>query len=141
MLKDYLELIEVNLMVNVYESLRDGNGNMASGRTKLFILSTDEDGSIQDFLSGYAIVPESQGTLFITDEYVVEQIDKVQFKDGALSVKEGEELIPPVKSEKQLQIEAIERQLAALKAEPDEPAGTEEQIATPLLDYTDEPTE
>lgn len=128
-------------MVNIYESLRDENGNMASGRTKLFILSTEEDGSIRDFLSGYAIVPESQGSLFITDEHVVEQIDKIQFKDGTLRVKDSEELIPPVKSEKQLQIEAIERQLAALKAEPDELANNEEQTDAPLLDYTGEPAE
>lgn len=128
-------------MVNIYESLRDENGNMVSGRTKLFILSTEEDGSIRDFLSGYAIVPESQGSLFITDEHVVEQIDKIQFKDGTLRVKDSEELIPPVKSEKQLQIEAIERQLAALKAEPDELANNEEQTDAPLLDYTGEPAE
>lgn len=107
-------------MVNIYESLRDENGNMVSGRTKLFILSTAEDGSIQDFLSGYAIVPESQGFLFITDEYVVEQIDKLQFKDGTLSVKDGEELIPPVKTEKELQREALLKQLAELESEPSE---------------------
>lgn len=117
MLRDYLELIEVNLMVNVYDSLRNEDGVMASGRTKLFILSTEENGSIRDFLSGYAIVPESQGSMFITDEYVVEQIDKLQFKDGVFSVKEGEELIPPVKSEKELKREELLKQLAELDSE------------------------
>jgi|SRR5699024_4644123 len=110
-------------MVNIYDSLRNENGDMASGRTKLFILSTEEDGSIRDFLSGYAIVPESQGSLFITDEYVVEQIDKLQFKDGELLIKDGEELIPPVKTEKELKREALLRQIAELDAMED----TEEQ--------------
>lgn len=107
-------------MVNIYDSLRNENGDMASGRTKLFILSTEEDGSIRDFLSGYAIVPESQGSLFITDEYVVEQIDKLQFKGGVLSVKDGEELIPPAKTEKELQREALLKQLAELDSQPTE---------------------
>lgn len=127
-------------MVNIYESLRDENGNMVSGRTKLFILSTEEDGSIRDFLSGYAIVPESQGSLFITDEHVVEQIDKIQFKDSELLIKDGEELIPPVKSEKELKREALLRQIAELDAE-EESEDTEEQTDVPLLDYTEEPTE
>jgi len=54
------------------------------------------------------------------DEWLIEQLDKVQFIDGTLSAKDGEELMPPVKSERQLQIEAIERQLAALKADAQE---------------------
>lgn len=128
-------------MVNKYNSLRNENGDMVSGRTKLFILSTDEDGSIQDFLSGYAIVPENQGSLFIVDNYVVEQIQKLQFKDGTLSVKDGEELIPPVKSEKEFKIEELQRQMAELQAMPDEPTDAERQTDAPLLDYTDKPTE
>ncbi|SDK43846.1 hypothetical protein SAMN05216187_108133 [Jeotgalicoccus aerolatus] len=107
-------------MVNIYDSLRNENGDMVTGRTKLFILSTEEDGTIRDFLSGYAIVPETQGYMFITDEYVVEQIDKLQFKDGVLSVKDGEELIPPVKTEKELQREALLKQLAELDSQPAE---------------------
>lgn len=121
-------------MVNIYESLRDENGNMVSGRTKLFILSTEEDGSIRDFLSGYAIVPESQGSLFITDEHVVEQIDKLQFKGGDLSVKYGEELIPPVKSEKELKREALLRQIAELDAEEDS-EDTEEHTDDVFKEY------
>ena len=108
-------------MVNIYDSIRNENGDIATGRTKLFIISTEEDGTIRDFLDGYAIVPESKGTLFITDEHVVDQIDKLQFKDGSLTIKEYEEIIPPIKSEKQIQIEELERQLAAMKAGTEEP--------------------
>lgn len=79
--------------------------------------------------------------MFIVDDWLIPQLDKVEFIDGSLSVKDGEELIPPAKTEKELQIEAIERQLAALKAELDEPVDIEEQTDAPLLDYTDEPAE
>lgn len=124
-------------MVNIYNSLRDVYDNLINDRTKLFIKSTKEDGTIDDYIRGLAFTPEGNGTMFIVDEWLIEQLDKVQFIDGVLSVKDGEELIPPVKSEKELQIEAIERQLAALKAEPDEPADTTEQL---LLENT-EPSE
>lgn len=107
-------------MVNIYDSLRGETGDMVLGRTKLFILSTEEDGTIENFLSGYAIVPEAQGSLFITDDYVVEQIDKIRFVDGTLLVKDGEELIPPVKSEKELQREVLLKQLAELDSQPSE---------------------
>ncbi|MEY8559608.1 hypothetical protein AALF85_02695 [Jeotgalicoccus halotolerans] len=88
------------------------------------------------YMHGVAFTPERNGTMFIVDKWLIPQIDKVQFKDGTLSVKEGEKLIPPVKSERQLQIEEMERQLAALKAEPEEPTDTEEQTEVSLLDYT-----
>lgn len=107
-------------MVNIYDSLRGETGDMVLGRTKLFILSTEEGGTIENFLSGYAIVPEAQGTLFITDDYVVEQIDKLKFLDGVLSVKDGEEVLPPVKSEKELQRESLLKQLAELESQPSE---------------------
>ena len=79
--------------------------------------------------------------MFIVDDWIIPQLGKVEFIDGTLSVKDGEELMPPAKTEKELQIEAIERQLAALKAEPDEPVDIEEQTDTPLLDYTEQPAE
>lgn len=128
-------------MIHIYSSFRDSEGNSIKGRIKLFIRQTDEVGNIELFQSGIMVSPEENGTMFIVDDWLIPQIDKVQFKDGMLSVKEGEELIPPAKTEKELQIEAIERQLAALKAEPDEPTDTEDQTDTPLLDYTEQPSE
>lgn len=128
-------------MVNVYNNLRDVYDNLINGRTKLFIKSTNEDGSIVDYIRGLAFTPEGNGTMFIVDEWLIEQLDKVQFKDGTLSVRDGEELITPAKTEKELMIEEMERQLAALKAETDEQTDTEEQTDVSLLDYTEKPTE
>ena len=128
-------------MINIYDELRNTNGDLISRRTKLFIKSTNEDDNLDEYMSGVACVPEMNGTMFIVDDWLIDQLDKIQFVDGTLKVKEGEELIPPVKTEKELQIEAIERQLAALKAELDEPADVEENTDVPLLDYTDKPSE
>lgn len=79
--------------------------------------------------------------MFIVDDWIIPQLDKVEFIDGTLSVKDGEELMPPAKTEKELQIEAIERQLAALKAEMDEEVNNEEQTDAPLLNYIEQPAE
>lgn len=128
-------------MIHIYSSFRDSEGNNINGRVKLFIRQTDEVGNIELFQSGIMVSPEENGTMFIVDDWLIPQIDKVQFKDGILSVKDGEELIPPTKTERELQIEAIERQLAALKAEPGEPTDVGENIDVPLLDYTEQPTE
>ena len=124
-------------MVNIYTEFRDENGFVLAGRTKLFIIETLEDGSIHRSVSGLAYSVEENGTQFIVDEWLIEQLDKVQFIDGMLSVKDGEELIPPVKTEKELQIEAVERQLAALKAEPDLPEEIEEGTELPVEELAD----
>lgn len=130
-------------MINIYNNIRDENDVFIRGRTFLFISNNDVDkhGSINTPTFGLGFSPETSGNLFIVDEWLIEQIDKVKFIDGTLSVKDGEELIPPVKTDKERMIEEVERQLAALRAEPDELADTEEQTDEPLLDYTDEPAE
>ena len=107
-------------MVKIYDSIKDEYGNVIDVVTKLFIVSTKPDNTVGKFISGIACVPEGNGTMFIVDEWLIPQIDKVQFKDGALSVKDGEELIPPVKSEKELQREALLKQLAELDSQPAE---------------------
>lgn len=107
-------------MVNIYNGLRDEYDNFINGRTKLFIKSTKEDGTINDYIRGLAFTPEGNGTMFIVDEWLIEHLDKVQFIDGTLSVKDGEELIPPVKTEKELQREALLKQLAELDSQPSE---------------------
>lgn len=104
-------------MVNIYDEFKDSEGNVLPGRTKLFIVEVDENNNITRSYDGTSIIPESNGTLFIVDEWLIEQLDKVQFKDGVLSVKDGEEIIPPVKTEKELQREALLKQLAELDAQ------------------------
>ena len=117
-------------------------GSQVNGRTKLFIIGTESDGSLGNYLHGTACVPESTGTMFIVDEWLIDQLNKIQFKDGALSVKEGEELVPPVKSEKELKREELLRQIAELDAAEDEPRDIEEPPEEQLLlDYTDDPSE
>lgn len=103
-------------MVNIYNSIRDEDNNIIPGRNKLFIMRTSEDGSILDYLSGKYIVPEDSGTLLNIDDYVLEQVDKLEFINGELKVKDGETIDEPVKTEEELQEEELLRQLAELRA-------------------------
>lgn len=116
------ESIKEAFMVNIYENIKDENGIDDPKRVRLFITKTDEEGNINEFLSHNSAVPMTNGTMFIVDDWLIDQLDKVVFKDGTLQVKDGEQLDEPVKSEKQLMIEEMERQIALLKAE-----DTEEQ--------------
>lgn len=125
-------------MINVYENYRDTDGNSINGRTILFLRDsdTDESGSILTYTAGPGVSADVSGRIFIVDEWLISQLDKVKFVDGVLSVKDGEELIPPVKTEKQKEMEELQRRMAELQATPDEPLGTEEQL---LLENTEEP--
>ena len=112
-------------MIHIYSSFRDSEGNSIKGRIKLFIRQTDEVGNIELFQSGIMVSPEENGTMFIVDDWLIPQLDKVIFKDGTLQVKEGEQLDEPVKSEKEKQREELLRKLALLDAD------TEEQTDEP----------
>ena len=107
-------------MVKVYQSMYDDNLNYVQGRTKLFIKDVLEDGSIGNHEYGIAVTASETGTMFIIDDWAIDQRDKLIFKDGVLSVRDGEELIPPVKTEKELQREALLKQLAELDSQPSE---------------------
>ena len=107
-------------MLELYDDVRLSDGSIASGRTKLFIKETLDDGTISNCQTGSLLLPDGAGTIFIVDDWLIDQLDKVQFKDGVLSVKDGEELIPPVKTEKELQREALLKQLAELDSQPAE---------------------
>lgn len=110
----YLGLIGVIFIVNIYDRLRDDNGDLISGRTKLFIQSHDSTG-IQEYLSGIACTPEGPGIMFIVDEWLIDQLHKVRLHYGQLSVKDGEELEPPVKSDLELEEEELRRQLEDIR--------------------------
>ena len=126
-------------MINIYNNIRDENDVFIKGRTFLFISNNDidEQGNINTPTFGLGFSPETSGNLFIVDEWLIEQLDKVQFKDGTLSVKEGMEVELPVKTEKEKIIEEMERQLAALKAEPDKPTDIGENAEPPVEVPTD----
>lgn len=108
------------VLIEFYDNIRDDKHNMINGLTKLFIERTDDEGNIENYLHGTLVTPEGTGTMFIVDDWLIPQLDKVQFIDGVLSVKDGEELIPPVKTEKELQREALLKQLAELDSQPAE---------------------
>ena len=93
---------------------------MIPGRTKLFIVDSDNEGGIVRSYDGTSIIPENNGTIFIVDDWLIDQLDKVIFKDGTLQVKDGERLDEPVKSEKEKQREELLRQLALLDADTEE---------------------
>ena len=107
-------------MIKIYENIRDDKHNIINGLTKIFIERTDDKGNIENYLHGTLVTPEGTGTMFIVDDWLIPQLDKVQFINGKLSVKDGEELMPPVKTEKELQREALLKQLAELDSQPAE---------------------
>ena len=107
-------------MVKIYDNIKDENGIDDPKRVRLFITKTADYGTINEFLSGNSTVPMTNGTLFIVDDWLIDQLDKVIFKDGTLQVKEGEQLDEPVKSEKEKQREELLRQLALLDADTEE---------------------
>ena len=107
-------------MVKIYDNIKDENGIVDPKRVRLFITKVEDDGTINEFLSGNSAVPMTNGTLFIVDDWLIDQIDKVVFKDGTLQVKDGEQLVEPVKSEKEIQREELLRQLALLDADTEE---------------------
>ena len=102
-------------MINIYENIRDQSRNIVSGRTKLFIEDTDADGNIINFLHGTSVVPDTSGSLFIVDDWLIPQIEKIELKDGELSVKDGESLDVPVKTDIELEIESLRRQIEELE--------------------------
>ena len=107
-------------MVKIYDNIKDEHGIDDPKRVRLFITKVKDDGTINEFLSGNSAVPMTNGTMFIVDDWLIDQLDKVIFKDGTLQVKEGEQLDEPVKSEKELQREELLRQLALLDADSEE---------------------
>ena len=107
-------------MIKIYNDIKDDKQNVIQGLTKLFIEDVDDAGTLLNYLHGPLIVPERSGTLLIVDDWIIPQLDKVQFKEGVLSVKDGEEIIPPVKTERELQREALLKQLAELDSQPSE---------------------
>ena len=104
---------------------------MIPGRTKLFIVDSDNEGEIVRSYDGTSIIPENNGTLFIVDDWLIDQLDKVVFKGGTLKVKEGEQLDEPVKTVLEREEEELLKRLAELRAK--KTADTE--------DTTDEPAE
>ena len=109
-------------MINIYNSLRDENDALVPNRTILFIRKDEieENGEFELYSYGLGVSLDGSGYSFIVDDWLIDQLDKVVFKDGTLKVKEGEQLVEPVKSEKEKQREELLRQLALLDADTEE---------------------
>ena len=109
-------------MINIYNSLRDENDALVPNRTILFIRKDeiDENGEFELYSYGLGVSLDGSGYSFIVDDWLIDQLDKVVFKDGTLKVKDGEQLDEPVKSEKEKQREELLRQLALLDADTEE---------------------
>ena len=116
-------------MVKIYDNIKDEHGIDDPKRVRLFITKVKDDGMINEFLSGNSAVPMTNGTMFIVDDWLIDQLDKVVFKDGTLQVKEGEQLDEPVKTVLEREEEELLKRLAELRAK--KTADTEE--------VTDEP--
>ena len=106
-------------MINIYNSLRDENDVLLPNRTILFIRKDEieENGEFELYSYGLGVSLDGSGYSFIVDDWLIDQLDKVVFKDGTLKVKDGEQLDEPVKSEKEKQREELLRQLALLDAD------------------------
>ena len=93
----------------------------SQGVTKVFF--TVRDGVVTSILAGNNAVPTGQGYQFYVDDYVAEQIHKCElYLDGLtpkLRLKEGEELVVPQKTEKELEIERLKYELERLQNEDD----------------------
>lgn len=105
-------------MINIYKDIKDDEGNIIKGRTKLFLNDNDilDDGGINTFSSGIVITPETTGIMFIVDDYLIDQINKVKLINNQLVLKDGEEIVPPVKTDLEIEEEKLEKRLAALRA-------------------------
>ena len=115
--------------MKIYESIFNEKNELIEGRTKLFIIRTDENGNIISSLDGASLIPSESGTMCIVDDWLIDQLDKVIFKDGTLQVKDGETLDEPVKTALEREEEELLKRLAELRAK--KTADTE--------DITDEP--
>lgn len=103
----------------IYDSLFDENGNEVTGR-KIIFLTAEVDGDISSITSGFPLIVNRTGFVYVVDEVVVNNIYKFEVINGNLRLREGETLEEPVKSEKELQREALLKQLAELDSQPAE---------------------
>ena len=88
---------------------------------RIAFITVNEVGTIlSSTVSKGAVLTDRTGHTLIVDDYVADQITKFIFIDGELILNDGEELIVPVKTEKELQREALLKQLAELDSQPTE---------------------
>ena len=96
----------------IYKSLED------KPERRIVFITTDAEGNVESATMSQGVFGlDKTGYSFIVDDYVAEQIDKFRVVNGGLELLDGEELVEPVKSEKEKQREELLRQLALLDAD------------------------
>ena len=103
----------------IYKNLYDDDGNEVPGRKILFV-AAEYDGTITSTTSSQSLAVNRTGFVYVVDEIVLDNIDKFEVINGNLRLRKGEVLEEVVKSEKELQREALLKQLAELESEPSE---------------------
>ena len=103
----------------IYKSLFDSEGNEVTSR-KLIFITTEDDGTITSTTSSQSLAVNRTGFVYVVDENVLNNIDKFEVINGNLQLRKGETIEKVVKSEKELQREALLKQLAELESEPAE---------------------
>ena len=103
----------------IYNSLFDSEGNEVTSRNLIFITSED-DGTITSTTSSQSLAVNRTGFVYVVDEIVLDNIDKFEVINGNLRLRKGEVLEEVAKSEKELQREALLKQLAELDSQPSE---------------------
>lgn len=99
----------------IYKSLFDDEGNEVTKRQIIFITASD-DGEIESMTTGKPLAVNKSGHVYVVDDVVVENIDKFHIKNGKLELIDGEKIEKPVKSELELEEEALLKRLAELQA-------------------------
>lgn len=103
----------------IHNSLFDESGNEVTGR-KIIFVTTEGDGTITSTTSSQSLAVNRTGFVYVVDEIVLDNIDKFEVINGNLRLRKGEVLEEVVKSEKELQREALLKQLAELDSQPSE---------------------
>ena len=103
----------------IYKSLFDSDGNEVMSR-KLIFITTEDDGTITSTTSSQSLAVNRTGFVYVVDEIVLDNIDKFEVINGNLRLRKGEVLEEVVKTEKELQREALLKQLAELESQPSE---------------------
>ena len=106
-------------MILIYKNLYDDDGNEVPGRKILFV-AAEYDGTITSSTSSHSLAVNQTGFVYIVDDTVLNNIDKFEVINGNLQLRKGETLEKVVKSEKELQREALLKQLAELDSQPAE---------------------
>ena len=103
----------------IYKSLFDSDGNEVTSR-KLIFITTEDDGTITSTTSSQTLAVNRTGFVYVVDDNVLNNIDKFEVINGNLRLRKGEVLEEVVKTEKELQREALLKQLAKLDSQTSE---------------------